>query len=371
MVDTNVSEQAFPNETANYTSYQNGPQPSKTIQIAVFTLIMVLSLIGNFLIVAVFYTNRTLRTPINTFIVNMAIFDLIIPVITLPWKITTVYHDGLWLVGGVVGTVLCKLTRSSWSVSTFVSILSMIAIAVDRFHAVLFPIRLPLISLINCYIIIATTWVVSVASHAHYLYTAKLVTNDAGLVCEFQWEPASYTKEMEEITQLLLFCLTAISAIVLTVLYSSIIVYLYRQKNKLHLETDIVRERAKRNRKITLMLVIVVVFFYAVWIPYNVASFTLFVTPGITTLPDIFSGLRVGSSLCCILWQIPWCITYLTKNIVRVSGSCCVVDGAVKTSVVIICCQSSLMEGTMFMTPGKSTILLKMLNYSSDEEVTS
>ena len=288
MVDTNVSEQAFPNETANYTSYQNGPQPSKTIQIAVFTLIMVLSLIGNFLIVAVFYTDRTLRTPINTFIVNMAISDLIIPVITLPWKITTVYHDGLWLVGGVVGTVLCKLTRSSWSVSTFVSIFSMIAIAVDRFHAVLFPIRLPLISLINCYIIIATTWVVSVASHAHYLYAAKLVTNDAGLVCEFQWEPASYTKEMEEITQLLLFCLTAISAIVLTVLYSSIIVYLYRQKNKLHLETDIVRERAKRNRKITLMLVIVVVFFYAVWIPYNVASFTLFVTPGITTLPDIF-----------------------------------------------------------------------------------
>ena len=158
----------------------------------------------------------------------------------------------------------------------------------DRFHAVLFPIRPPLISRRNCRIIIATTWVASVASHAHYLYAAKLVTSDVGLACEFQWEPASYTKEMKEITQLLLFFLTAISAIVLTMLYSSIIVYLYRQKNKLHLETDIVRERAKRNRKITLMLVIVVVIFYVIWIPYNLASFTLFVTPGIITLPDNF-----------------------------------------------------------------------------------
>ena len=82
---------------------------------------------------------------------------------------------------GVVGAVLCKLTRSSWSMSTFVSILSMVAIAVDRFHAVLFPIRPPLISRRNCRIIIATTWVASVASHAHYFYAAKLVTSDVDL----------------------------------------------------------------------------------------------------------------------------------------------------------------------------------------------
>ena len=46
MVDTNDSDQAFPNETVNYTSYANGSEPSKTIQITLFTLIMVCHLLG-------------------------------------------------------------------------------------------------------------------------------------------------------------------------------------------------------------------------------------------------------------------------------------------------------------------------------------
>ena len=54
IVDINDSDQAFPNETVNYTSYGNGSELSKTIQITLFTLIMVLSLIGNLLIVAAF-----------------------------------------------------------------------------------------------------------------------------------------------------------------------------------------------------------------------------------------------------------------------------------------------------------------------------
>ena len=84
---------------------------------------MTFSFTGNGLLVAVFYRNKTLRTTVHYFIVNMAISDLIIPVVHLPWEISSTYHDGLWLVDGVLGTVLCKLVFNAWSVSTVVSIL--------------------------------------------------------------------------------------------------------------------------------------------------------------------------------------------------------------------------------------------------------
>ena len=72
---------------------------------------------------------------------------------------------------------------------------------------------------------------------------------------------------------------TFISAIVITVLYSSISVYLYRQKNNVRLASEIIQQRAKENRKITFMLVAVVVVFYIVWFPFNV-MFIIFQVPG-------------------------------------------------------------------------------------------
>ena len=69
---------------------------------------------------------------------NMAISDIIMPLIYLPLAISETYNDGLWLVDGALGTVLCKLMHIAWGLSTYVSILSMMGSAVDRFHAVLF-----------------------------------------------------------------------------------------------------------------------------------------------------------------------------------------------------------------------------------------
>ena len=129
---------------------------------------MTSSLTGNVLLVAVFYRNKTLRTAVHYFIVNMAISDLIIPVVSLPLRIKKIYHDGLWLVDGVLATVLCKLTWIAEPVSTGVSILIMIVIAVDRFRAVLFSMKFCLFSQIKRRLIIAATWLVSVALNKSY-----------------------------------------------------------------------------------------------------------------------------------------------------------------------------------------------------------
>ena len=223
----------------------------KAVAIATYSSLMLLSLVGNSLLIAVFYRNKRIRTPIHYFIMNMAASDLLIPTFSLPTLISDVYHDWQWLDGGALGNILCKFVEVVNYVSINVSIFSMIAIAVDRSYAIVFPMKPALFSKRICHRLIIVIWIISVAVQGYYAQT----------FCE---------KESENISSL---CLFGIIAFVLTLLYSIIIFFLYRQKTDLHLASETVKLRAKENRKVTSMLVIIVVAFYLAWVPFHFYRF--------------------------------------------------------------------------------------------------
>ena len=75
------------------------PQPTEFYN----SLIFVVSLVGNSFIGIVVYKTQTLRKPINYFIVNMAISDLLYPIIFIPWNLTYLLLDMAWLIGGPLG----------------------------------------------------------------------------------------------------------------------------------------------------------------------------------------------------------------------------------------------------------------------------
>ena len=168
--------------------------------------------------------------------------------LSIPRVISSTYLDGLWLVDGVLGTILCKFVLVAWGLSTFVSILSMSGIAADRFYAVLSPMKPALFSHNKCALTIAAIWIASVAFQAHFLYAAKLVAFDTSLKCTLHWEPSSYTRYIFLIDWILyILCLTSVSATMLTVQYSSIIIFLYRHKNNLHFATEVIKRRVEEN----------------------------------------------------------------------------------------------------------------------------
>ena len=220
----------FFNTTSNTSSILSctGLSPSKFVQIVTYSSFMFFSLIGNVFIVAAFYIDKTLTTNRHYFIVNMAISDLIIPVIHLPWQISTVYHDYRWTIDGIVGTFLCKVVKNAWEISITVSILSMVGMAVDRFHGILFAMKPALMSRKKCLLVIIVSWLSSVALRAHYIYATRLVQyhNGRGLRCRHQWETPQKTKEVDMLTWISLLSLSMLSAIVLSSLYSSIVVWL-------------------------------------------------------------------------------------------------------------------------------------------------
>ena len=107
------------------------------------------------------YKTPNLRKPINYFIANMASSDLLFILFTCPWFIARLYTSRI--IGGQFGQAFCKLNTFFLNVSAFVSIQNLVLIAVDRFGAVVFPLRSPLIRSKLCPFFILATWVVAVA----------------------------------------------------------------------------------------------------------------------------------------------------------------------------------------------------------------
>ena len=118
------------------------PTADKIGKTFAYCLIFVVSLVGNSIIRIVVYKTETLRKPINYFIVNMAMSDLLYAIFFIPWNVTELLMDS-WLVGGPLGQSLCKLLPFSAATSVLVSVQSLVLISVDRFGAMAFPLRSP------------------------------------------------------------------------------------------------------------------------------------------------------------------------------------------------------------------------------------
>ena len=154
-----------------------------------FCLILVVSMVGNSLIGTIVYRTPTLRKPINYFIANMAMSDLLYPIFLFPLKITELYVDS-WLIAGGIGLALCKLLPFLSDISTMVSTQSVVLIAVDRFGAVVVPLSSPVIGPKLCPFFILATWIVAMAVHSPYLFAHELVEDQGKLTCTMQWNDA-------------------------------------------------------------------------------------------------------------------------------------------------------------------------------------
>ena len=113
--------------------------------------------------------------------------DLLFPIFLIPWDIQSLYINS-WLIDGPLGQVLCSLVNFLPRASIVVSIQSLVLIAVDRFGAVVFPLRSPLISSKLCPFFILATWIITIAVYSPYLFVFKLAEYPGGLVCALSWK---------------------------------------------------------------------------------------------------------------------------------------------------------------------------------------
>ena len=236
-------------------------------------LIFVVSLIRNSFIGIIVYKTHTLRKPINFFIVNMAMSDLLYPIFHFPWRLTNLHTDS-WLISGSLGQALCKLLRYLPDVSTGVSIQSLILIAVDRFGAVVFPLRSPLISSKLCPFFILATWIIAMVVHSPYLVAFKLSVYPGQLICLPLWNEAfgeSFSAKNYFLPLFVVFFYIPIA--MLAILYSIIVIKLKSQKIPGEQTAIAEQQRAKGNKNVLKMAIAIVLGFVLCWVPFSIGIF--------------------------------------------------------------------------------------------------
>ena len=234
------------------------------------SLIIAVSLMANSFIVLIVYKTPTLRKPINYFIANMAMSDLLYSIFWPPTRLSLIHSTNLWLIGGQFRQVLCKLIHFFAEVSTEVSIQNLVLIAVDRFVAVVFPLRSPLIrSKLNTFFILGTR-IVAAAVISPHLFTFQLVENSVGkMICVMRWKKAF--GESSSPTDYLLagsILFTYIPVMFLIILYSIIIIKLKTQKLPGEQLANTQQQRNRRNRNVLQLSIAIVLVFVFYRLPY-------------------------------------------------------------------------------------------------------
>jgi r-opsin len=97
---------------------------------AMFVFGMV-SMIGNYIVISVFTSTKSLRTPSNLFVVNLAFSDFLMMFTMGPPMVLNCYH-GTW----TFGAAACQLYAAAGSLFGCVSIWTMVMIALDRYNVI-------------------------------------------------------------------------------------------------------------------------------------------------------------------------------------------------------------------------------------------
>ena len=249
------------------------PPTIKAVKAAALALVFQLSLIGNPLIIATVFKNhnRRMRTASNYFIVNLAVADLLMTTIQIPRAIVLVYFKHLWLIGGAVGLISCKLVIFVPFVAIFTSTLSFLVMAADRLLAVYYPMK-RFFAGKTAGLVIALTWFLPTCYYYVYFHYAKLFYMGGKTLCGLSVEIiADLFKTMDAFYVTFTwvsFTLTiALPMLITAAFYSAIAVRLCKTKTPGQVSISERSRRQRTNVKVIKMLATVVLVFFLGYAP--------------------------------------------------------------------------------------------------------
>ncbi|KAF2893750.1 hypothetical protein ILUMI_12423 [Ignelater luminosus] len=162
-MEDNVTDDYVPWNASNYTDVICDPQSSNPVRspyfqgtvYVMYSVIFVVAMIGNGIICYIVVSSPRMRSVTNYFIMNLAVGDILITIFCVPFTSVS-YLQQYWS----FGAFLCPVVNYSQAVSVFVSAYTMVAISVDRYTAIMWPLR-PRLSKKLTALIIFIVWMIA------------------------------------------------------------------------------------------------------------------------------------------------------------------------------------------------------------------
>ncbi|KAH3892521.1 cholecystokinin receptor-like isoform X2 [Dreissena polymorpha] len=304
-VTENTSRLDYDNEI-NY----NYPVPFKQVplwemilKITIYSLLLLIAIIGNILIMVVVARNKRMQTTTNYFLVNLAVSDLLVTACCSWVRLVDDLTEG-W----VLGKVFCKLNSFAQVTSMVAGIFSLVLIACDRFFGIVFAMKAHIIERRASYAIVIT-WVCAIAVASPLLFVRKeesrVWKNHVEIWCDDTWP---MTSDVDPATGFITFSfpgrkvyytfvtvvLYFVPMVVMTVIYFLIILTVwFTQAPGERISVKEIKAQRKVKRKVVVMLVIILATFGLCWLPLEIVILYSEYRPNTTEqLPQWYSFLE-------------------------------------------------------------------------------
>ncbi|XP_011260790.1 neuropeptide SIFamide receptor [Camponotus floridanus] len=232
-----------------------------------YVVVFVVGLIGNSFVIAVVYRSPRMRTVTNFFIVNLAVADVLVIVFCLPATLMSNIF-----VPWILGWFMCKAVAYIQGVSVAASVYSLVAVSLDRFLAIWWPLKCQ-ITKRRARMMIVVIWFIALTMTSPWLLFFDLVSiyeDDPDLrLCLETW-PHPEDGSLFFLIGNLLLCYV-LPMILISLCYILIWIKVWRR----HIPTDtkdaqMERLQQKSKVKVVKMLVVVVILFVLSWLPLYV-----------------------------------------------------------------------------------------------------
>ena len=209
-----------------------------------------------------------MKTTTNYLILNQACSDLFITIVELITMLLPFDHVGDRWFGGLLGLITCKIFQVSTFIAPFFSIWVLVTIAIERFYAVIRPLKSSPVSQ-HLKKTIFLLWAWSIASSTEYLVSAKVVQIGERYYC---YLPIPRWFILWTILNILL------PLLIITVLYIIVCHKLWLRKvpGEGTIQSQGQVEAMKTAKKVTLMMITIVVLYVLCWIPLDVYIILVF-----------------------------------------------------------------------------------------------
>uniref|UniRef100_A0A672R4C1 Ubiquitin specific peptidase 54 n=1 Tax=Sinocyclocheilus grahami TaxID=75366 RepID=A0A672R4C1_SINGR len=265
---------------------------------SVILAVGITGIVGNFLVMYAFCKSRSLRTPANMFIINLALTDFLMCVTQTPIFFTTSLHKR-W----IFGEKGCELYAFCGALFGICSMITLMIIAVDRYFVITRPLAsIGVMSRKRALLILSAAWAYSMGWSLPPFFGWSAYVPE-GLLTSCSWDYMTFSPSVRAYTMLLFTFVFFIPLFVIMYCYFFIFRAIRdtnRAVGKINGEggpRDSIKKmhRMKNEWKMAKIALIVILLYVISWSPYSCVALTAFagyadmLTPYMNSVPAVIA----------------------------------------------------------------------------------
>ncbi|XP_068753067.1 tachykinin-like peptides receptor 86C [Montipora capricornis] len=224
-------------------------------------LLAITSIAGNLLVCFVIIKNRDMRTPFNYLLLNLAVADIIYPTFLSTFFI---YRHSFNNPDAMLGNAICLSLRKLAWIGGDSSVFTMIAIARERYWAVVHPYSIQRkLTWRKLKAIIPGTWTLSALLNTRGFMIQSLVGKVALRSCDHFWLDS---EEFQKAHRLTMVIFVGISSLLMIGYYSIVVYTLWFKRDDQKEKPPHQQGVLKVRKRVTLMVLTVTTLFAICWI---------------------------------------------------------------------------------------------------------